>query len=118
MGKTNARADVPQAGGFPVLVDCISFAIDRATSPVAKGGGPAGKLLDDVCKALAFLLQEAGNEQTAVEAGVLEALAKAITHQMTQGLKTLQAIAKDDGIKAKAVQAGIRKEWIEVKVGK
>ena len=113
LGKTNARLDVPEADGLQALVSCIGFAVDRARTPVAKGGGPAGKLLDDLCKALGYLLEQEGNEAKAVEAGVLEAIAKAIDQQMSAGLKTVKTLTKDEAMRAKAVKAGIRKEWIK-----
>ena len=44
---------------------------------------------------------------------MLEAIAKAIDQQMSAGLKTVKNLTKDEAMRAKAVKAGIRKEWIK-----
>lgn len=112
IGRSNARVDVTQDGGLGILVSCIGYAIERASTPASKGGEPAGKLLDNICNALAFVLQQEGNDAKAVQEGALDALAQAINHQMSSGLKSVQAIAKDEGTKARALKAGIRKDWL------
>ena len=58
-------------------------------------------------------VERVAREAKAVEAGVLEAIAKAIDQQMSAGLKTVKNLTKDEAMRAKAVKAGIRKEWIK-----
>ena len=57
-------------------------------------------------------METGSDDAKAVQEGALDALAQAINHQMSSGLKSVQAIAKDEGTKARALKAGIRKDWL------
>ena len=110
-GLSNPRADVIKAGGLSVLSACISYAIDQASE---RGGGHPGKLLDDCAEAVGYCVKQPGVASSAIEAGVLKALAKTLNCTMTSGLKAVEAMCKDadESVQNEAKKSGIQPEWI------
>ena len=72
-------------------------------------------MLDDCCEALGYVLKQPGVEATAIEAGVLKALAKVLNQTMRSGLSAVEAICKgaDESVRNQAKKDGIQPEWMD-----
>ena len=69
--------------------------------------------LDKCCSALASILKATGLQHAAVEAKCLQALGQALSKLEHHGITALKHITfKNDEMRARALDAGVREEWL------